>query len=49
MTAYGVSSMFFHEYTSDEIFSFVAKTGLDGIGTGWRRRISGSAISRQTR
>ena len=31
MTAYGVSSMFFHEYTSDEIFSFVAKTGLDGI------------------
>jgi sugar phosphate isomerase/epimerase len=31
MTAYGVSSMFFHEYTSDEIFSFVAKTSLDGI------------------
>ena len=31
MTAYGVSSMFFHEYTSEEIFSFVAKAGLDGI------------------
>jgi sugar phosphate isomerase/epimerase len=31
MTALGVSSMFFHEYTSEEIFSFVAKAGLDGI------------------
>ena len=31
MTAYGVSSMFFHEYTSEEIFSFVARAGLDGI------------------
>ena len=31
MTAYGVSSMFFHEYTSEEIFSFVASAGLDGI------------------
>jgi sugar phosphate isomerase/epimerase len=31
MTACGVSSMFFHEYTSEEIFSFVAKVGLDGI------------------
>jgi sugar phosphate isomerase/epimerase len=31
MTAYGVSSMFFHEYTSQEIFSFAAQAGLDGI------------------
>jgi sugar phosphate isomerase/epimerase len=31
MTAYGVSSMFFHEYTSREIFSNVSKAGLDGI------------------
>jgi sugar phosphate isomerase/epimerase len=31
MTAYGVSSMFFHEYTSQEIFSFTAQAGLDGI------------------
>ncbi len=31
MTAYGVSSMFFHEYTSGEIFSSVAQSGLDGI------------------
>jgi sugar phosphate isomerase/epimerase len=31
MTAYGVSSMFFHEYTTDEIFSFAAQAGLDGI------------------
>jgi len=31
MTAYGVSSMFFHEYTSEEIFSFAAKSGLDGV------------------
>ena len=31
MTAYGVSSMFFHEYTSQEIFSNVSRAGLDGI------------------
>lgn len=31
MTAYGVSSMFFHEYTTGEIFSFAAKAGLDGL------------------
>ncbi|MFA5254984.1 MAG: sugar phosphate isomerase/epimerase family protein [Methanoregula sp.] len=31
MTAYGVSSMFFHEYTSEEIFSFAARSGLDGV------------------
>jgi len=31
MTAFGVSSMFFHEYSSEEIFSFAAKSGLDGI------------------
>ncbi|MFZ0006341.1 sugar phosphate isomerase/epimerase family protein [Methanoregula sp.] len=31
MTAYGVSSMFFHDYTSGKIFSFVAQTGLDGL------------------
>jgi sugar phosphate isomerase/epimerase len=31
MTACGVSSMFFHEYTSEEIFSFVEKAGLDGV------------------
>jgi sugar phosphate isomerase/epimerase len=31
MTAYGVSSMFFHEYTSEEIFSFAAQAGLDGV------------------
>ena len=31
MTAYGVSSMFFHEYTSGEIFSNISKAGLDGI------------------
>lgn len=31
MTAYGVSSMFFHEYTTQEIFSYVSKAGLDGI------------------
>ena len=31
MTAYGVSSMFFHEYTSGEIFTNVSKAGLDGI------------------
>ncbi|MFA5332121.1 MAG: sugar phosphate isomerase/epimerase family protein [Methanoregula sp.] len=31
MTAFGVSSMFFHEYTIDEIFSFVAQAGLDAL------------------
>jgi len=31
MTVFGVSSMFFHEYTSEEIFSFAAKSGLDGV------------------
>ena len=31
MVPLAVSSMFFHEYTSAEIFSFVGKTGLDGI------------------
>jgi len=31
MTAFGVSSMFFHEYTSQEIFSFAAQAGLDGV------------------
>ena len=31
MTAFGVSSMFFHEYSTEEIFSFAARAGLDGI------------------
>jgi sugar phosphate isomerase/epimerase len=31
MVSFGVSSMFFHEYTSPEIFSFVSRAGLDGI------------------
>ena len=31
MTAYGISSMFFHEYTTEEIFSFAARSGLDGV------------------
>lgn len=31
MTAFGVSSMFFHEYTTDEIFSFVSRAGLDAL------------------
>lgn len=31
MTAFGVSSMFFHEYLPEEIFSYAAQTGLDGI------------------
>lgn len=31
MVSFGVSSMFFHEYTSDEIFSFVSRAGLDGL------------------
>ncbi len=31
MVSFGVSSMFFHEYTTPEIFSFVSRAGLDGI------------------
>ena len=31
MVPFAVSSMFFHEYTSPEIFSFVSRAGLDGI------------------
>ena len=31
MVPLAVSSMFFHEYASAEIFSFVGKSGLDGI------------------
>jgi len=31
MVPLAVSSMFFHEYTTPEIFSFVSRSGLDGI------------------
>jgi sugar phosphate isomerase/epimerase len=31
MVPLGVSSMFFHEYTSPEIFSYVSRSGLDAI------------------
>jgi sugar phosphate isomerase/epimerase len=31
MVPFAVSSMFFHEYTSPEIFRFVSQAGLDGI------------------
>jgi sugar phosphate isomerase/epimerase len=31
MVSFAVSSMFFHEYTTPEIFSFVSRAGLDGI------------------
>jgi len=31
MVSYSVASMFFHEYTTPEIFSFVSKSGLDGM------------------
>jgi len=31
MVPLAVSSMFFHEYSSQEIFSFVSRAGLDGI------------------
>ena len=31
MAAFAVSSMFFHEYTTAEIFRFVRQSGLDGI------------------
>lgn len=31
MVSFSVSSMFFHEYSCPDIFSFIGKTGLDGI------------------
>ena len=31
MVSFGVSSMFFHEYTSAEIFSFAERAGLDAL------------------
>jgi sugar phosphate isomerase/epimerase len=31
MGSFAVSSMFFHEYTTPEIFRFVSRSGLDGI------------------
>jgi len=31
MVSYSVASMFFHEYTTPEIFSFVSGSGLDGM------------------
>ena len=31
MVSFSVASMFFHEYTTPEIFSFVSRSGLDGI------------------
>jgi sugar phosphate isomerase/epimerase len=31
MVSYSVSSMFFHEYTSQEIFSFISRSGLDSL------------------
>jgi len=31
MVSFSVASMFFHEYTLPEIFSFISRTGLDGI------------------
>lgn len=31
MVPFAVSSMFFHEYTTPEIFGFVSRAGLDGI------------------
>jgi sugar phosphate isomerase/epimerase len=31
MVSFGVSSMFFHEYTSDENFSFASRAGLDAL------------------
>jgi sugar phosphate isomerase/epimerase len=31
MVSFGVSSMFFHEYTSAEIFSFTERAGLDAL------------------
>jgi sugar phosphate isomerase/epimerase len=31
MVSFSVASMFFHEYTTPEIFSYVARSGLDGM------------------
>ena len=31
MVSFSVASMFFHEYTCSEIFSFVSRSGLDGL------------------
>jgi sugar phosphate isomerase/epimerase len=31
MVSFSVASMFFHEYTTSEIFSFVSRTGLDAM------------------
>lgn len=31
MVSYSVASMFFHEYTSQEIFSFISRSGLDSL------------------
>jgi sugar phosphate isomerase/epimerase len=31
MVSYSVASMFFHEYTIEEIFRFVSRSGLDGL------------------
>ena len=31
MVSFSVSSMFFHEYTVDEIFSFVSRSGLNAL------------------
>jgi len=31
MVSFAVSSMFFHEYTSPEIFRYISRAGLDGI------------------
>ncbi len=31
MVSFSVSSMFFHEYSCADIFTFISQTGLDGI------------------
>ena len=31
MVSFSVSSMFFHEYTVNEIFSFVSRSGLNAM------------------
>jgi sugar phosphate isomerase/epimerase len=31
MVSFSVSSMFFHEYSCSDIFSFISRTGLDGV------------------
>jgi len=31
MVSFSIASMFFHEYTTSEIFSFVSRTGLDAM------------------